>query len=106
MLLSLASTRGEQPVVLSFKSRRRSARGLVAGDWYSRISRTHLRALSMGAPHSDGWGIRFESFRLSQSHDRRSNPLQSVAGELLYWDRLHKVLYAKPAPEPGHRTGG
>src|SRR5258708_10318884 len=106
MLFSLARTRGEQPVVLSFMSRRRSKAELLTGEWYSRISRTHLRALSMGAPHSNGFRMGFQPFRFRQRDHRWRDPGQSFAGEMLDRDDFHKILHSQPTAETGRPAGG
>src|SRR5215813_2735015 len=78
----LASTRGEQPLVFSFRSKRKSIVGLLSGDRYSRISRTLLRALSMGTPGANGFSMSFQAFRFRERDHRRRDRLQAVAGEL------------------------
>src|SRR6476660_9814414 len=102
MLFNLASTRGEQPVVLSFMSRRRSISGLLNGEWYSRISRTHLRALSIAGPHSNGFCVRLQPFGLGQRYHRRADAVQPVTRKLLDRDGLNKILHSKSTSKTGH----
>src|SRR6476646_6830118 len=106
MLFNLASTRGEHPVVLSFMSRRSSISGLLNGEWYSRISRTHLRALSIGGPHSNGFCVRLQPFRLGQLYHRRADAVQPVTRKLLDRDGLNKILHAKSTAKAGHTACG
>src|ERR1051326_2325813 len=106
MLFSLASTRGEHPVVLSFMSRRRSISGLLNGEWYSRISRTHLRALSIGGPHSNGFCVCLQAFGLGQRYHRRADAVQAITRKLLNRDGLNKILDSKSTAEAGHAARG
>src|SRR5260221_11965551 len=73
MLFSLASTRGEHPVVLSFMSRRRSTAGLLTPHPSSPISPTHLRPLPLARPHSTAFRMGLHPFRLGQ-RDHRCPP--------------------------------
>src|ERR1051325_1449956 len=102
MLFNLARTRGEHPVVLSFISSRRSVVGLLNGEWYSRISRTHLRALSIGRPHSNGLCMGLEALSFRQRDDRGRDAVQPVAGEMLNGNGLHEVLYAESCTKARH----
>src|SRR5690349_15921110 len=102
MLFNLASTRGEHPVVLSFMSRRRSISGLLNGEWYSRISRTHLRALSICGPHSNGFCVRLQPFGFGQCYHRRGDAVQPVTRKLLDRDGLNKILHSKSTAKTGH----
>src|SRR5260370_22961721 len=105
-LRSLASTRGEHPLVFSFMSRRSSGAGLVSGDSYPSISRMHLRALSTGAPHTNGFGMSLETlgFRERQ-HDWRDG-LQAGRGKMLHGDGLQEILHAQAAAKASCCAGG
>src|SRR5215831_6319413 len=106
MLFNLASTRGEHPVVLSFMSRRRSISGLLNGEWYSRISRTHLRALSIGGPRSNGFCVRLQPFGLGQRYHRRADAVQPVTRKLLDRNGLNKIMHSKSTAKAGHAARG
>src|SRR5262249_13605328 len=90
ILLTLARTRGEHPVVFSFKSSRSSAGGVSSGEEYSRISRIHWRPLSTCTPRSDGFRMGLQSFGLGQCNHRRRNPAEPCSGKLLDGNGLHK----------------
>src|SRR5262245_51984168 len=87
-------------------SSRRSMAELLNGEWYSRISRTQLRALSIAAPHSNRFRVRLQPLGLRQRHHGVANAVQAITRELLDRDGLYKILHAEPAAEAGHRTCG
>src|SRR5260370_4275454 len=98
-LRSLASTRGEHPLVFSFMSRRSWGAGLVSGDSYPSISRMHLRALSTGAPHTNGFGMSLQTLGFSERHHGGCDGLQAGRGKMLHGDGLPEILYAHAATE-------
>src|SRR5579859_3791910 len=106
MRLNLAATRGEHPVVLSFRSRRRRHSGMFTGDSYARMATTHSRALSMGTPHTDGFGMGLESLGFGQRDHGPGDLLETVTRELLYRECFYKVLHAESATVAGRATGG
>src|SRR5258708_3394808 len=105
MLFSLASRRGEQPVVLSFRSSRRLALWLVTTGRYSSTSCTHLRTLSTNAPHANGFCMCLQPFSFRQRHDCRRNLIEATPGKLLDGDGLHKILYSKSSTKAGRAAG-
>src|SRR6267154_1963946 len=106
MRLNLAATRGEHPVVLSFRSRRRRHSGVFTGDSYARMAATHSRALSMGTPHTDGFGMGLEPLGFRQRDHGTGDLPKAVTRELLYGNYFYKVLHAEPATVTGRATGG
>ena len=66
----------------------------------------HLRALSTGAPHSNGFSVGLQALRLRQGYDRRSHALQPCAGELLHGNDFYKILDAQPATKTSGSAGG
>src|SRR5260370_24058158 len=96
-LRSLASTRGEHPLVFSFMSRRSWGAGLVSGDSYPSISRMHLRALSTGAPHTNGFGMSLQTLGFSERHHGGRGGPPARRGKKAWWDGVLEILYTHAA---------
>src|SRR5260370_3359717 len=103
-LRSLASTRGEHPLVFSFMSRRSWGAGLVSGDSYPSISRMHLRALSTGAPHTNGFGMSLQTLGFSERHHGGRGRLHTRRGKILPGGGPQENLYAQGAPKASLRA--
>src|SRR5260370_6970798 len=103
-LRSLASTRGEHPLVFSFMSRRSWGAGLVSGDSYPSISRMHLRALSTGAPHTNGFGMSLQTLGFSERHHGGRDGPQPPRGKKPPPEGLPENPYTHAPPKPTPRT--
>src|SRR5258708_13334804 len=98
MLFSLANRRGEQPVVLSFRSSRILSSLLVTTGRYSCPSCTHLRTLSTNAPHANGFCMRLHSFTFRQRHNTLRHLTDSPPGNPLNAPALTQTLPSNPPP--------
>src|SRR4051794_19506789 len=80
---NLRSTRGEHPPVFSLRSRL-SPRRPPEGEWYEGILSIALRGLSIGAPHTDGFGMRSKALRSRQCFDGRRDAAKAFASNFLH----------------------
>ena len=64
------------------------------------------RALSIGAPHSQRFGMSVQTFGFSQSDGRRGDAANSFARYFLARNDAEVIQNAESAADAGHRPGG
>src|ERR1700751_3544142 len=63
------------------------------------------RASSIGAPHTDGFGVRLQTFGSGENFDDGSDLTQSGAGGFLHGDHFQEIHNAEAAAEARDASG-